>query len=140
MAHAGAKLTLLGRQLLVERVNLYGWKPADAARAMGVSRQTAYKWLRRFREEGPDGLRDRSSAPRRCPHALSSLEVAAIVGHRLETLKGLIASPMTSGGIVRRSMASFDATASRGSASSTGRPARWCDMSATVPASCCTST
>ena len=33
-----------------------GWKPADAARAMGVSRQTAYKWLRRFREEGCRGL------------------------------------------------------------------------------------
>lgn len=88
MAHARAKLTVLGRQLLVERVRQDGWRPADAARAMGVSRQTAYKWLRRFREEGRDGLCDRSSAPRRCPHALSADEVAVIVAHRLETLKG----------------------------------------------------
>jgi transposase InsO family protein len=88
MAHARAKLTVLGRQLLVERVEIDGWKPADAAKAMGVSRQTAYKWLRRFREEGHDGLWDRSSAPQRCPHALPAEEVARIVAHRLETLKG----------------------------------------------------
>jgi hypothetical protein len=41
VAHARAKLTVLGRQLLVERVLTDGWKPADAAKAMGVSRQTA---------------------------------------------------------------------------------------------------
>jgi transposase InsO family protein len=88
MAHARAKLTVLGRQLLVERVEIDGWKPADAAKAMGVSRQTAYKWLRRFREEGHDGLWDRSSAPRRCPHALPAEEVERIVAHRLVSLKG----------------------------------------------------
>jgi transposase InsO family protein len=79
---------VLGRELLVRRVLDDGWKPADAAKAMGVSRQTGYKWLRRFREEGAEGLFDRSSAPRSCPHALSSEEVARIVAARLETLKG----------------------------------------------------
>jgi len=88
MAHARAKLTVLGRQLLVERVLTDGWKPADAAKAMGVSRQTAYKWLRRFRDEGAAGLLDRSSAPRRCPHRLPDAEVARIVATRLETLHG----------------------------------------------------
>jgi transposase-like protein len=52
VAHARAKLTVLGRQLLVDRVVVDGWKPADAAKAMGVSRQTAYKWLRRFHDQG----------------------------------------------------------------------------------------
>ena len=88
MAHARAKLTVLGRELLVERMEIDGWKPADAAKAMGVSRQTAYKWLRRFREEGPAGLKDRSSAPRRCPHRLDAEAVRAIVATRLETLHG----------------------------------------------------
>jgi transposase InsO family protein len=88
VAHARAKLTLLGRQLLVDRVIVDGWKPADAAKAMGVSRQTADKWLRRFREEGFDGLHDRSSAPRFCPHALPADEVDRIVARRLETLFG----------------------------------------------------
>jgi transposase InsO family protein len=88
VAHARAKLTVLGRQLLVNRVEIDGWKPADAAKAMGVSRQTAYKWLRRFRDEGPAGLVDRTSAPRRCPHRLDSDVVATIVATRLETLFG----------------------------------------------------
>jgi transposase InsO family protein len=35
---------------------------------MGVSERTAHKWLARWRAEGPDGLLDRSSAPRRIPH------------------------------------------------------------------------
>jgi transposase len=61
---------VLGRRLLVERLLIDGWKPADAAKAMGMSRQTAYMWLRRFRDEGAAGLEDRSSAPRRCPHQL----------------------------------------------------------------------
>jgi transposase InsO family protein len=88
MAHARAKLTVLGRQLLVQRVLVDGWKPADAAKAMGVSRQTAYKWLRRFRDEGLAGFEDRSSAPRRCPHRLSSEAVNSIVAARLDTLCG----------------------------------------------------
>jgi transposase len=88
VAHARAKLTVLGRRLLVDRVLNDGWKPEDAAKAMGVSRQTAYKWLRRFREEGEQGLHDRSSAPRRCPHRLSDEEVASIVATRLATLHG----------------------------------------------------
>jgi hypothetical protein len=29
VAHARAKLTVLGRQLLVDRVVIDGWKPAD---------------------------------------------------------------------------------------------------------------
>lgn len=88
MAHARAKLTVLGRRLLVDRVLIDGWKPADAAKAMGVSRQTAYKWLRRFRDEGIAGLDDRTSAPRRCPHRLGPDAVASIVAARLETLHG----------------------------------------------------
>ena len=88
MAHARAKLTPIGRRLLVERVVIDGWKPADAARAMGVSRQTAYKWLRRFRDEGPAGLDDRSSAPKRCPHGLGRDREDQIVAHRLATLQG----------------------------------------------------
>lgn len=88
MAHARAKLTVLGRQLLVNRVEIDGWKPADAAKAMGVSRQTAYKWLRRFRDEGRAGLNDRTSAPRHCPHRLDADAVATIVATRLETLYG----------------------------------------------------
>ena len=67
MAHANARLTVRGRALLVERI-LAGHRPADVAHQMGCSRATAYKWLRRFGEEGPAGLVDRPSRPHCCPH------------------------------------------------------------------------
>lgn len=37
----------------------------------GVSRKTGYKWIARAREEGRQGLKDRSRAPHHCPHKLS---------------------------------------------------------------------
>jgi transposase InsO family protein len=70
VAHRRARLTPLGRKLLVDRVLELGWSPAAAADAAGVSRATCYKWLRRFREEGDAGLVDRSSRPRLCPGAV----------------------------------------------------------------------
>ena len=65
--HSNAKLTPTARELLVRRVREEQWPVAEAARAAGVSRQTAYKWLNRFEGAGQAGLRDRSSRPRRIP-------------------------------------------------------------------------
>ena len=66
--HKHARLTPRGRALLVQRM-LNGLRTEEAAQAAGVSVRTAYKWLRRFREEGEAGLMDRSSRPHSCPHA-----------------------------------------------------------------------
>ena len=41
MAHAKAKLTVLGRLLLVQRIENEGWSAVTAAEAQGVSRATA---------------------------------------------------------------------------------------------------
>jgi transposase len=35
-----------------------GGRVARAAEAMNISRATAYKWVRRFQQEGPHGLQD----------------------------------------------------------------------------------
>ncbi len=67
--HKHARLTPRGRALLVDRVLVHGLRVEEAAQAAGVSVRTAYKWLRRFREEGAAGLADRSSRPHGCPHA-----------------------------------------------------------------------
>jgi len=56
MSHPRAKLTPEGRLLVVTRVVEFGWTPAQTAEGVGASRATAYKWLRRFREEGQAGL------------------------------------------------------------------------------------
>jgi putative transposase len=43
-----------------------------------VSRKTGYKWLRRFVEEGPEGLVDRSRRPHHCPNATERRVVEAL--------------------------------------------------------------
>jgi transposase InsO family protein len=61
--HANARLSLKGRELLIERVENAGWSLSAAAEAAGISDRTARKWLARYCAEGPEGLLDRSSAP-----------------------------------------------------------------------------
>jgi len=65
--HSRARTTPAGRALLVKRVREENWSVEAASEAVGVSRQTGYKWLRREWKEGPGGLRDRSSRPQRIP-------------------------------------------------------------------------
>ncbi|MFD9541911.1 IS481 family transposase [Streptomyces sp. NPDC060022] len=77
MSHRNARLTVFGRQLLVERV-CSGRPVAHVAAEMGISRATAHKWIRRWRAEGPAGLHDRPSRPRTTPHRTSA-EVEARV-------------------------------------------------------------
>jgi transposase InsO family protein len=79
MLHRTAKLTPAGRRLLVDRILVEGWPAATAAEMVGVSRATAYKWLRRYRAEGLAGLEDRSSRPQRRPRALPDREVRRIL-------------------------------------------------------------
>ena len=73
-SHKHAVLTPKGRALLVSRVLELGWKVREASEAAGVSERTGYKWLARFKAEGPTGLQDRSSRPRTCPHATAAQE------------------------------------------------------------------
>ncbi len=98
MAHRRAKLTVLGRRLLVERILTDGIAVAHAADMAGVSRQTAWKWVRRFEAEGEVGLEDRSSRPRRMPRALPQERIELILAarhhhrlgpHRLAALVGV---------------------------------------------------
>ena len=70
--HSSARFTRAGRALLVERITQEHWSVAEAAEAAGVSPRTAYKWLSRFEEEGPAGLLDRTSRPRRSPTQISA--------------------------------------------------------------------
>src|SRR5207245_769594 len=88
MAHPRAKLTEFGRQLVVQRVLVLRWSPAQAAAATGVSRATVYKWLRRFKAEGERGLADRSSKPGHCPRVLPAGQVARILQARRRWKQG----------------------------------------------------
>jgi transposase-like protein len=74
MGNSKARLTPFGRKLLVDRIVVNRWPVAHAAEAAGVSRQTAYRWLKPWRAEGEPGLLDRSSRPHRSPKPCSSRE------------------------------------------------------------------
>jgi transposase len=83
-----AKLSVFGRQLLVGRIEQEGWSAARAAEAQGVSRATAYKWTRRYRAEGEDGLLDRTSRPHHSPRTLPAEQVELIVRTRVRRRYG----------------------------------------------------
>jgi len=65
--HGNARLTHKGRQIAAERCEA-GTPPATVARQMNVSRDTVYKWWRRYQAD-PAGQwwLDRSSRPHRSP-------------------------------------------------------------------------
>jgi len=82
MSHRNARLTFHGRCLLVERVCSKEMPIAHVAKAMGISRQCAHRWVARFEAEGYDGLHDRSSRPHRSPRATDADTVAQVLEAR----------------------------------------------------------
>jgi transposase InsO family protein len=64
MAHANAALTPRHRLRLARLIVEDGWPPSRAAEFFHVSWRTAAKWAQRYRDEGPAGMNDRSSARR----------------------------------------------------------------------------
>jgi transposase InsO family protein len=82
VAHANARTTVYARRLIIARV-LAGHRPGEVAKQLGISRQTVYKWMRRWRTEGAAGLADRSSRPHRMPRRTSSEQMAAILAARV---------------------------------------------------------
>ncbi len=76
--HGNARTCPNSRRLLVDRILRERWSVAAAAAAAGVTERTVYRWLRRWREEGELGLRDRSSRPRRSPTQLPAGKVDVI--------------------------------------------------------------
>lgn len=61
--HKNARLTPKGREEMVRAVVNGGLGHAAAASKFNTTPKTVAKWVKRFRTEGVDGLRDRSSRP-----------------------------------------------------------------------------
>jgi transposase InsO family protein len=94
--HRNARLTPAGRLLLCQRIE-NGWPVAHAAAAMGISRDRAYVWWRRYQSEGVAGLEDRSSRPHHTPSRTRPARERRIVN--LRRSRGL--GPARIAGIVR---------------------------------------
>ena len=75
----------------MDRILELGWPVAQAAESVGVSRQTAYRWMRRWREEGEAGLLDRSSRPHHSPDRVPLEVEEQIVSDRITEKEGLMA-------------------------------------------------
>ena len=95
MSQVRPQLSVYGRWLLVQRV-LEGRPVAHVAAELGVSRATGYKWWRRWREEGPQGLQSRSSRPLTSPTRTSGPVEQQVLQLRRDRRLG----PARIGGIV----------------------------------------
>jgi transposase len=86
--HANARTCPHSRRLAVDRVERDGWTLRAAAEAAGVSVRTVSKWLRRYRDEGEQGLLDRCSAPGSVPLRTGESRVAVIASLRRLRMTG----------------------------------------------------
>ncbi len=105
--HKNARLTRHSRADLVRRVEA-GQPIATVAAAFGVSIRTVRKWVARFKAEGIEGLRDRSSRPHRLYRPTPETVVADVERLRRQRWTGkqiaaeLDISPATVSRILRR--------------------------------------
>jgi len=82
--HANSRLTPRARAEVFAAVEA-GMTVSAACAAFRWSRRAYYRWLPRWRTDGPSGLLDRSSRPVRSPGRLSVLRERQIAGLRLAT-------------------------------------------------------
>ncbi len=137
-SHKNARLGFAGRVCLVERVSRDHWTHGEASAAFGVSVRTVRKWMARYRREGREGLSDRSSRPHRSPRQLCPRLERRIVRLRRRRRSGpqiadALGVPLSTVGDVLRRLG-------LGRLPSLEERPRSYGMSATIRASCCTST
>ena len=87
--HQNARLTLRSRELLIRRVVEERYTLKQAAACFSVSAKTAAKWVRRYREQGPEGLRDRSSRPHRLRRPTPPEQITLVEQLRRQRWTGL---------------------------------------------------
>jgi transposase InsO family protein len=86
--HKNAPLTPKGREAMVRSVVEGGLTQAAAADLFNTSPKTVAKWVRRFRAEGVEGLRDRSSRPHSSPSQTPPATCAAVEALRRQRHTG----------------------------------------------------
>ena len=87
-SHKNAPLTPKGREAMVRFVIDGGLSKAAAARQFNTTPKTVAKWVERFRAEGVDGLRDRSSRPLSLPSQTVPATCAVVEALRRQRYTG----------------------------------------------------
>jgi len=65
----------------------YEYRITDLAKEYEISRKTVHKWIGRYREQGIDGLKERSRAPKRCPNQTKENIVQALLDEKSKHAK-----------------------------------------------------
>jgi transposase InsO family protein len=86
--HKNARLTPKGREAMVRAVVDCGLSKAAAARQFNTTAKTVAKWVERYRAEGLDSLRDRSSRPLSSPVQTPAATCAAVEALRRQRYTG----------------------------------------------------
>jgi transposase InsO family protein len=90
MGHPNPPLTMRGKLILSHRVVVDKRPVAHVAKELGISRQCAHRWVRRYREHGAAGLAERSSRPRSTPTKTSPQRESEV----LQARRALKAGPL----------------------------------------------
>ena len=83
MSHPNALLTPRGRLQLAQCVVDQRWSLRRAAERFQVSVPTAARWARRYREHGPEAMKDRSSRPHSSPRRTATRTERRIIAVRV---------------------------------------------------------
>jgi transposase InsO family protein len=83
VSHRNAPLSETGRLRLARCVVDEGWTLRRAAERFQVAVTTAQRWARRYREQGPAGMVDRSSRPHHSPHRMPTRTERRIIKVRV---------------------------------------------------------
>ena len=87
--HHHARLTAHGRERMCKAVVEGRLGLCEAAAEHKISRQSAGKWVRRYRQQGVDGMRDRSSRPQRLRQPTSEHLIRQVEQMRRERWTGV---------------------------------------------------
>src|SRR6266478_1522456 len=87
--HHHARLVVYSREQLAQSVLEGRLSLKEAAAECRLSRQSAAKWVRRYRDHGVAGLKDRSSRPHRSPRGTSKERIMEIEQLRRQRWTGV---------------------------------------------------
>jgi len=72
---------------LIKDWNAGHFSITDLSQKYMVSRPTVYKWLKRYRQFGIEGLQEQSRAPKQCPHRTSREILDIVIKEKLKNRK-----------------------------------------------------
>jgi transposase len=87
----------LARRLNAMRLLMMGYKWQEVAEICGVSRQTIYRWVRKWNRGGRDGLVSKSGGSRSKVTDEMRAEISKVVDVEIQTSRGIVTGKLIHG-------------------------------------------